>query len=188
MNQSVIFCKIRELQRGRVYAYEKHKYEEMGKTSLELHPRGALLSVGAHHWLVLKNFRHSFRFGEKNQFVDWKDQGNSAICFAYASASALEALWRLNLGVSTVVEVTELTNCHPNVQDDGGGGFTEDCLCHVIAYGVDTVPIEDGSLETDEHSRRSVDGYMKVSQFHLEYLILAVAQPVIASMMKVGEF
>lgn len=178
---------IRELQRGQTHAYEKHKYKETANASLELHPGATLLNVGAHHWLVLKIFRHSLVFGDKNQFVDRKDKGNSATCFAYGSASMLKALWRLNLGVRMLVKVVELTNCHPNSQDDRGCSFAKDCLCYIMAYGVDTVPMQNGSLEIDKHNRHHIDGYMKVSHFYLQYLILAVTQQQVIASMMVGE-
>lgn len=39
---------------------------------------------------------------------------------------------------------SKLMNCHPNSQDDGKGGFTENCLKYVITYRIGTTLIKNG--------------------------------------------
>ncbi|KAI8526566.1 hypothetical protein RHMOL_Rhmol12G0006600 [Rhododendron molle] len=131
----------------RLYGYETHEDPEAARKILREHPEAVELNmVPGALWLLLKEYSHSENnFAQNNQFVELKDQGNTATCYAYASASALEGLWRLNLDVNSIVEVSELINCQPDSKDVERGGYAEHCLRYVMTYGVDTVPIVNGS-------------------------------------------
>lgn len=173
----------------RLYGYEYHDNPEGPQKSLEEHPEAFQLNMVTGWWLLSKEYSHSDRsFAQNNQFFYLKDQGNSATCYAYASASALEGLWRLNLDVNSIVEVSELINCQPDSQDDVRiGGYAGHCLRYVMTYGVDTVPIENGSPAIEKRRRRRIDGYIKVPQFNVDYLLLAVAQQPVIATTSVGE-
>ncbi|KAG5527295.1 hypothetical protein RHGRI_028254 [Rhododendron griersonianum] len=168
----------------RLYGYEAHDDPEAARKTLEENPEAFELNIAPDVWLLLKQYSHSDNgFAQNNHFFNLKDQGNTANCYAYASASALEGLWKLNLDVDSIVEVSELINCQPDSKDDDRGGYAEHCLRYVMTYGVDTVPMVNGSPVIEKPRRRRIDGYIKVPQFNIDYLLLAVAQqPVIATM------
>lgn len=97
------------------------------------------------------------------------------LCFKYGNS--IETIGRIVAKIESVVNWQDLINCDLNAKVNGRGGFFDYCYEFTMIYDV---MLRNGN---NMIKTQTIDGFIKITQYNVEYLRLAVTtQLVLATM------